>query len=49
MNPILIFYVFLAGFVIWALSAWMFPKIGEFINVIIDYVKSLSKEDEEDE
>lgn len=47
MNPILIFYIFLGGFILWALSSWLFPRIGEFVKTIVEYIKSITEEKEE--
>ena len=49
MNPLLIFYLFLAAFLIWILSARLFPKIGDVIQKLIDNMKDEKREDKNDE
>ncbi len=49
MNPILIFYLLLAAFLIWILSARLFPKIGDFIKNLFNPTKDNSGKDEENE
>ena len=49
MNPVLLFYIFLGGFILWALSSWLFPKIGEFVKTIVDYIKSITEEKEDED
>ena len=46
MNPILIFLIFLATFLIWVLGAFLFRPIGSIVKKLIDDVKDSMSEDE---
>lgn len=48
MNPILLFYIFLGGFILWVLSSWLFKGIGEYIEFFLDYIKKLMEKDDEE-
>jgi len=39
MNPILIFYLFIGGFILWITTVVFLPQIGEYIKAIIDEFK----------
>ena len=46
MNPILIFLIFLATFLIWVLGAFLFRPIGSVVKKLMDDVKDSISEDE---
>lgn len=49
MNPLLVAYIMLAAALLWILIAWLFPHIGGIIKSILNDVKNIIKENDEDE
>lgn len=48
MNPVLVFYLFVAAFVLWALIAWIYPKIGGFFKGYYKEMKDIIEDKEEE-
>ena len=48
MNPILLFYIFFAAFILWGMLVLLFPKIGSLIKGIIDGMKEIMEDDEDE-
>lgn len=49
MNPVLILYAIITIIIFWILSAFLFPKIGEFVIDILEAVNNILKGEEDEE
>ena len=45
MNPIFIFYLFVATFFVWLLLSGSFSRIGDMIKTIIEWFKEEEKDE----